>query len=239
MSENTATKSGLPLGWEPCFDLSLEETRHSKQKASPWEASSHVQQAWRETSIESDHDAITFRSPKAGLWEDQRIAFGQRKVTGSKGQVYHLDPLRFLRSRTGQQHKPEVATEPHYGDQWYTEDMKTTLQPPEDPFLDERAWYRNTARAWYALRSTRVPMTPNLLSIFLPFSILSRALAWTKEIQFTFHILSFIFMTTGVLQSLIFDPGGRSIIFNQTPSDIEFAEVSLSCLAHIIVSFQP
>lgn len=239
MSEPAATKPDLPLGWEPCFDLNLEGIRQAGQKASQWVASSHGQQAWRETSIESDHDAITFRRPKAGLWEDQRIAFGQRKVTDSKGLVYHLDPLRFLRSRTDQEHKPKMATEPHYCDQWYIEDMKNTLQPPEDPLLDERAWYRNTARAWYALRSTRVAITPNVLSIFVPFSILSRALAWTKEIQITFHILSFIFMTTGIPQTKIFYRGRRSAIFNQKISDTKFANVSLICIPDTIVSFQP
>lgn len=74
----TALGSNLPLGWKACSD-------------------SNGSQAWRETSIESGHDAITFRSPKAGLWQDQRIAFGERRVTDSKGQVYHLDPIRFLR----------------------------------------------------------------------------------------------------------------------------------------------
>ena len=227
MSGTAAIKSNLPLGWEPCFDLSPEETRRSDQKASPCGGSSFGQQAWRETSIESDHDAITFRQPKAGLWQDRRIAFGQRKVTDTKGQVYHLDPLRFLRSRTGstgQRQEPKMATAPHYSDQWYTEDMKTTLQPPEDPFLDERAWYRNTARAWYALRFTRFEIAPNVFLILVPFSILSRDLAWI------------LFMTTGTLHTRIFYRDRRSAIFNQLLHDTKFANVSLFCIMDTIVS---
>ena len=239
MSEPTAMKSNLPLGWEPCFDLGLDKTRHPKQSASPWKASSHIQQAWRETSIDSDHDAITFRLPKAGLWQDQRIAFGQRKVTDSKGQVYHLDPLRFLRSRIGQQQKPELATEPNYGDQWYIDDMRNTLQPPEDPLLDERAWYRNMARSWYALRDMRFESATNVLSIFVPFSILSRALAWTKEVQLAFHILSFVFLTTGIFQTRIFYREKRSAIFDQPLGHAKFANFSLFCITDTIVSFQP
>ena len=239
ISETTAMKSGLPLGWEPCFDLSLEETRHSRQRASPWEASSHIQQAWRETSIESDHDAITFRPPKAGLYQDQRIAFGQRKVTDSKGQVYHLDPLRFLRSRTDRQHKPKVAKEPHYGDQWYMGGVGTTLQPPEDPLLDKRAWYRNMARAWYATRFPRFDTAPNVLSIFVPFSILSRALTWNKEVQLAFHTLAFIFVTTGTFQTRLFYRGKQTTVFKLSLRDNKFANVSLSCIPDIMVSSRP
>ena len=68
-------------------------------------------QAWRETSIDSNFDAITFKPPKAGLWQDQRIAFGQCRV-GGKGQSFHLDPLRFLRSRRADRKKPMVASSP-------------------------------------------------------------------------------------------------------------------------------
>ena len=173
--------AGLPLGWEPCLA----------------DGHDYERQIWRETSIESDHDAITFLTPKVGLWQDQRIALGQRKAKGNKGQVYYLDPLRFLRSRRHQIGKPSTATEPHFSDQWFINDIKKTLKPPTDPRDDERTWYRNTAKAWFALRHTMTGSYSNAFIVFLPFSFLSRFLHWNKEVQMVFHIFAISFMMSG------------------------------------------
>ena len=226
LQQNQATKvdssminSGLPLGWEPCQDHNADNDL----------------QAWKETSIDSDHDAITFRTPKAGLWQDERIAFGQRQIEG-KGQSYHLDPLRFLRSRSDHRNKPKAALEPHFGDRWYLEDIKTTSKSLTNPLLDGRAWYRNTAKAWLLLRTLLFRNFTSLLLFMVPISILARTRGWPSTPQIILHVSAMVGVMTGPLSAFrvqnVLDPNDP----DPTRKD-HYWNYVLAPIPHIIVGF--
>ena len=77
-------------------------TANSNSKALPigWEVSTagNGSKVYKETSIRSNTDALTFEKPCAGLLDDKRLVVGERKVKGL-GQPYFLDPLRFMSNR--------------------------------------------------------------------------------------------------------------------------------------------
>ena len=174
--------AGLPLGWEACLTI------HTGV------------QAWRETSIESDHDAITFIQPKAGLWQDRRIALGQRRAQGTTGQVYYLDPLRFLRSTRWRIDRPEAATEPFFGEDWYAKDIEKTLEPPPLPPIDylddQRLWIRGIFWIWLTSKAAIFSSYGNLLLPVLPVAAISRFTHWSREVQLVFQIISTLFVAS-------------------------------------------
>lgn len=121
---------GAPLGWT--------EVRVSKSIC-----------AWQETSVEGDFDAITFIRPHTGLYDSDRITLG--RIQG-QGQVYRLDPMRFLKVSGGtgvlSEYKP--ASKPLFDDEWYEEDARIVAEPlPFQPLSDDRAWIRYPANGLY------------------------------------------------------------------------------------------
>jgi hypothetical protein len=122
----------LPLGWE--------------------EVKLAIGSVYRETSIESKADPLTFIKPRAGLLQDKRLALGQRKVAGS-GQAYYLDPLRFMRTKSKASGRVESASEPAYGDASYLQEVQNVAKPPSDPLSDERLWYRIVLKVLYFLNA--------------------------------------------------------------------------------------
>lgn len=125
------TANQLPIGWE--------ETKFTSCSV------------YRETSIESHVDSLTFVKPRYGLLQDNRLALGQREVKGS-GQTYYIDPLRFMK-KSPKAAKPVImATGPTFGDDWYRQDVREVAKPPIDPLADKRLWYRVVIRATYFLK---------------------------------------------------------------------------------------
>ncbi|KAI9694732.1 MAG: hypothetical protein M1822_000348, partial [Bathelium mastoideum] len=74
---NKSRKDSLPLGW------------HRLNLHGEWPL-------FRETSIDTTFDPLTFREPRSGLFQEERIAIAKRYVNG-KPQTYWLNPIRFLR----------------------------------------------------------------------------------------------------------------------------------------------
>ncbi|KAL8637270.1 MAG: hypothetical protein Q9228_005438 [Teloschistes exilis] len=106
---------------------------------------SRIIRAWQETSVEGDFDAITFVRPKTGLYDSDRITLG--RIQG-QGQVYRLDPMRFLKVSGGKgvlsEYKP--ASKPRFDDEWYEKDARIIAEPlPFQPLSDDRAWIRYPA----------------------------------------------------------------------------------------------
>ena len=213
--------AGLPLGWEPCLDGSGNTGLR----------------VWRETSIESDHDAITFIQPKAGLWQDRRIALGQRRAQGTTGQVYYLDPLRFLRNPRQRIDKPMIATEPYFGEHWYADDIKQNLEPPPLPpngtlfENDPRPWIRGIFRIWLTLRVAVSSSYGNLLLFVLPFSVLSRFIHWSKEAQLVLQTISTLFVASAFPH-----PSVIAILPFQSYRGVNLSNVLLDCLPEVCVS---
>ena len=71
----------LPLGW---------------QKGSLKDGVPLFQETSVKTNIEPSYDPLTFKEPRVGLLQDERIAIAKRDVKGSP-QTYWLNPIRFLR----------------------------------------------------------------------------------------------------------------------------------------------
>lgn len=132
------TGEKTPLGWE-ATDLGGGTT------------------VYHETSIESEADSLTFIKPSEGLLENHKIALGQRKVTG-QGQVYYLDPLRFLHTKIKGSERAETAAEATYSEAWYEKKAQEISAQPLDPHSDRRLWYRLLMNAYYVLEyiTTRV-----------------------------------------------------------------------------------
>ncbi|KAL8794635.1 MAG: hypothetical protein Q9195_002831 [Heterodermia aff. obscurata] len=168
--------AGFPLGWEPCID-------HNSLIA----CTDPPLQAWRETSVESDHDAITFTQPKAGLWQDRRIELGQSRAQGITGQVYYLDPMRFLRNPRRRFDKLKTPTKPYFGDIWYANDIKQNLEPPPlslvDALADQKPWLKDLFRLWLTFKVAISSSYGNILLLVLPFAVLSRFIHWSREAQ--------------------------------------------------------
>ncbi|KAI4169486.1 MAG: hypothetical protein LQ348_007266, partial [Seirophora lacunosa] len=101
-------ESAAPLGWEHVV---------SDRSSDP---QTRVQ-AWRETSIEGDFDAITFIAPRTGFYETDRLTLGQ--IQGQK-QVYFLDPFRFLKAPKDKEATSRPATKAFFDEDWYREDIK-------------------------------------------------------------------------------------------------------------------
>lgn len=101
-------ESAAPLGWEHVV---------SDRSSDP---QTRVQ-AWRETSIEGDFDAITFIAPRTGFYETDRLTLGQ--IQGQK-QVYFLDPFRFLKAPKDKEATSRPANKAFFDEDWYREDIK-------------------------------------------------------------------------------------------------------------------
>ena len=140
------TLETLPLGWE-ATDLGAGTT------------------VYQETSIESEADPLTFIKPSEGLLENRKIALGQRKITG-QGQVYYLDPLRFLHTKIKGSERAESAAEATYGEDWYEKKAQEIRAVPLDPYSDQRRWYRLLMTAYYVLEyvATRVAILIGFVS---------------------------------------------------------------------------
>lgn len=127
-----STANQLPIGWE--------ETKFTSCSV------------YRETSIESHVDSLTFIKPRYGLLVDNRLALGQREVKGS-GQTYYIDPLRFMK-KSSKAAKPVImATEPTYGDEWFRQDVRDVTKPLIDPLTAKELWYRVVIGVTYFLKA--------------------------------------------------------------------------------------
>jgi len=118
----------LPLGWE--------------------EIRLGTRSVYRETSINSDADPLTFIKPREGLLQNKKLALGQRKIAAS-GQAYYLDPLRFLQAKSKGLGRAEIATKPTYDEDWYLREAENVAKPPSDPRSDRRLWYRFLVVLYY------------------------------------------------------------------------------------------
>lgn len=211
--------AGLPLGWE----------------SYPNDYFNTGIQAWRETSIESDHDAITFIQPKAGLWQDRRIALGQRRAQGSTGQVYYLDPLRFLRNPRRRIDRPKTATEAFFNEHWYANDIKQNLEapplPPIDTLDDQRLWLRCIFWIWLTFKVVVFSNYGNLLLFVLPFAVLSRFIHWSREAQLVLQTISTLFVASAFPH-----PSVTAVIPFQNHGRLNVSNVLLDCLPEFGVS---
>lgn len=138
----------LPLGWE--------------------EVKLAMGSVYRETSIDSEADPLTFIKPRAGLLQDKRLALAQRKFAGS-GQAYYLDPLRFMHTKWKASGRVESASEPTYSDVWYLREVQNVAKPPSDPLTDERLWYRIVLRVSYFLTAVAGTTYSFIASMFSPY----------------------------------------------------------------------
>ena len=102
----------LPLGWEP-VQFDAERT------------------VYRDTTLDSDIEALTFIKPRYGLLEDQKLILGQRRIEGS-GQTYYLDPLRFMRTKDAENVSLATAPEPTYSNTWYQNEAREVADPATD-----------------------------------------------------------------------------------------------------------
>ncbi|KAL8939916.1 MAG: hypothetical protein Q9211_002520 [Gyalolechia sp. 1 TL-2023] len=144
-----------PLGWE---ELSMSDL--------PFKT-------WQETSIEGDFDAVSFIAPKTGLYASDRLTLG--RIQGAD-QIYRLDPFRFLKTPDDEGAERRPATNPHFDEEWYKEDILLLEKPlPFDPM--ERGWSR------YLLQGLRY--CTDLSTLFALLSLLARLKAWrTLELLF-------------------------------------------------------
>ncbi|KAL9596349.1 MAG: hypothetical protein Q9219_005866 [cf. Caloplaca sp. 3 TL-2023] len=140
-----------PMGWE---EISYDSDRSIAQQSTtkrtnpssllmPWRRDREEgadERAWQETSIEGNFDAITFLRPKTGLYQSDRLPLG--RIQGEK-QVYHLDPIRFLKKRNDTEPALAPATKPFFDEEWYRQDLQELERTlPMDWFNDERAYIR-------------------------------------------------------------------------------------------------
>ncbi|KAL8645702.1 MAG: hypothetical protein Q9210_006559 [Variospora velana] len=178
------TQSTSPLGWQETAHR-LEEQQHlkaeGKQRAGQHGMLGRLRRAsplslvaWQETSIEGDFDAITFIAPKTGLYESDRLSLG--RIQG-EGQVYRLDPVRFLKAlNAGKRVRRRPENRAHFDEDWYREDIRAVEEPlPVDPLHDQRAWVRYPTQGLHYLSSpyplwTLVFLLFALLSLFARFS---------------------------------------------------------------------
>lgn len=171
---NTKVKSTLPLGWDR-----IETIQHT---------------LYMESSIDSPIMSVTFQKPKAGLFEDRKLALAERQFQG-RGQTYILNPLRFLRTSSDRDlQRIQPAKEPYFSDSWYEEEIIRTSLPPLDPFLDERGWYRTTAKVlYYSWTSIGSLLSLNMgytLLMFVPLWLAGKFLLWNQSLQLIFGLLS-------------------------------------------------
>lgn len=176
--KRSKTMSASPLGWTEmlCKDDRSNAARKPNNSAATMQSTTKESfEAWRETSIEGDFDAITFIGPKTGLYESNRLTLG--RIQG-EGKIYRLDPLRFLKSASDKIIARKPASEPQFDEEWYRADIQAVEQPPPlHPLQDSRAWIRYPARglqfAWERC-GTLVFVVCSLLSL------LARLLLWPR-----------------------------------------------------------
>ncbi|KAL9578442.1 MAG: hypothetical protein Q9212_005717, partial [Teloschistes hypoglaucus] len=143
--------------------------------------------AWQETSVEGDFDAITFLRPHTGLYDSDRITLG--RIQG-QGQVYRLDPMRFLKvsGGTGVSSKYRPASKPRFDDAWYEEDARIVAEPlPFQPLSDDRAWIRYPAKGLYAVTLFDVRSISFVVSGVLSLCTRSKAL---QRLEFPISIIA-------------------------------------------------
>ncbi|KAL9017410.1 MAG: hypothetical protein Q9185_005288 [Variospora sp. 1 TL-2023] len=183
------TQSAPPLGWQETTHRLEEQQRldaEGQQQAvrsgrlgglrhtPPLSLHAAPVVAWQETSTEGDFDAITFIAPKMGLFDSDRLSLG--RIQG-EGQVYRLDPIRFLKAPvTGRTARHRLQSKAYFDEYWYQEDIRAIEKPlPFNPLHDQRAWVRYPAQGLHYLSSsypcwTLVFLLFTLLSLFVHFS---------------------------------------------------------------------
>jgi hypothetical protein len=172
---HTKIQSSLPLGWDE-----IETTQH---------------RLYAESSIDSSIMSMTFEKPKAGLFEDRKLALAERQFQGC-GQTYILNPLRFLRTTSDRaMYGIQPAKEPHFSETWFEEEIIRTSLPPLDPFLDERGWYRTTAKilyySWTWIGSLLSLNIGYAFLIFVPLWLVGKVfLLYEASFQLMFGLLS-------------------------------------------------
>ena len=189
--------SSLPLGWE-ASDLANSKT------------------VYRQTSVESEIDAITFQLPRSGLLEDRRIALPHRKVQGL-GQTYFLDPLRFMRRRRKGAVDMDIASEPHFNEEWYRRDVEAAEEQEARRHSKGMSWYTILVHGSYCawiLYTVAQCLRPKgrcsvfSLSVFLPPPFLLPQLAWFPEFNYVANLLA-------VTSLLMIFPYALEIILDQ------------------------
>ena len=130
-NNSQASRKRLPIGWEA---IELDP----------------VVTVYRETSIDSEADSLTFSEPSEGLLEN-KLALGQRKVTG-QGQAYYLNPLRFLHAKLKGSEQATSATVATYGEEWYQQKARDIRTPPSDPLPYRQPWNAIMIRIYHVLR---------------------------------------------------------------------------------------
>lgn len=159
---------------------------------------------YRETSIDSDVDPLTFIKPRAGLLEERRLALGQRKIKGSGGQTYYLDPLRFMhtKSKVAAAQTDLNATEPAFGDDWYIKNLEELASPPEDPFTDGRRWYRILLRTVLTLKAALEWLFSFALSTYGIAILVLLALLMHDGTSFHIFLSTFRYLARSVMNGL-------------------------------------
>ena len=221
-------------------------TANSNSKALPigWEVSTagNGSKVYKETSIRSNTDALTFEKPCAGLLDDKRLVVGERKVKGL-GQPYLLDPLRFMSNRVEQGSfagRPKSAKMPHYDDTWYHREIEATASPLKvKPWEDDRVWVRFLGRvlqiSWTILLISRHILLSNYLNIFLlfvPLCIVAQKLDWNLVTRVAFSVLAIGPLAAG----MVFATEVLSRKLSSTSINRKFLVVLSSCSPEVFVS---
>lgn len=134
---------------------------------------------YRETSIDSLADPLTFIKPRTGLLENKQLALGERKIAGS-GQTYYLDPLHFMHTKSKGITKVEPAKDPAFGDDYYIKNLQDGVKSPSNLLSDQRLWYRIVLRVVYSLntmaemtvKASKVLFTPHGFALALLVALL-------------------------------------------------------------------
>ena len=134
-------------------------------------------------------------------------------------------------------------------------DIEITSEPPTNPLLDGRAWYRTSAQAWLLLRTSifRLPklfplliklpkhavwwcysprlMLPSPTILAVPISTLARTRSWSSHVQVAIHAFTMIVVMNDPLLTFVVQSD------SYTTRDGQYRSYFQSSISDIVVRF--
>jgi len=132
--------------------------------------------AFHESTVNPQNPSVTFEQPKFSLLQETQITLGSKEIP-EDGLTYKFDLVRFIHnSRIEERNDSNLI----FDESWYSDDMKELEGESRSLFvvIRDRFWRTTRSGRFLPVKIVLFRSYVNSLLIFVPISIIYRALNW-------------------------------------------------------------